>query len=113
MDGSEEYFVRQGETQRIRDVIFNFTDDHIPEAINIAYRNDSLLIKTNRVLTQTVMATQKRDTLYPGSGYHPLKLRSLYSDGVNSFVFGDFNPQGEVRIKSESAKVKGGKHDCT
>ncbi|MEQ1587657.1 MAG: cytochrome c biogenesis protein CcsA [Cyclobacteriaceae bacterium] len=104
--GREEYFVRQGETQRIRDVIFNFTEDQVPEAINIAYRNDSLLIKSNRVLAQTVMATQKRDTLYPGSGYHSLKLRSLYTDGVNSFVFGDFNTQGEVRIESESAKVK-------
>ncbi len=105
--GREEYFVRQGETRRIRDAIFNFSDDLVPEAINLAYRNDSLLIKSNKVLSQTVMATRKRDTLYPGSSYHQLKLRALYSDGVNSFVFGDFNTQGEVRIASEYAKVKG------
>ncbi|MDH4089212.1 MAG: cytochrome c biogenesis protein CcsA [Cyclobacteriaceae bacterium] len=106
MDGREEYFVRQGETYRIRDAIFNFRDEQIPEAINIAYRNDSLLIKTSKVLMQTVMATQKRDTLYPTSGYHPLMLRSLYTDGVSSFVFGDFNAKGAVRIDSEGPKVK-------
>ncbi len=106
MDGREEYFVRQGETHRIRDAIFNFRDEQIPDAVNIAYRNDSLLIKTNKVLTQTVMATQKRDTLDPASGYYPLMLRSLYTDGMSSFVFGDFNAKGAVRIESEGPKVK-------
>ena len=35
-----------------------------------------------------------------------MKLRSLYSDGVNNFVFSDFNKNGKVRIESEDAKVK-------
>lgn len=106
-EGREEYFVPQGEAHRIRNTVFNFSNDPIPDAVEMAYRNDSLLIRSNKVLTQLVMATQKLDTLFPASGYHPLKLRSMYSDGVTSFVFGDFNPQGKVQVKSEDPKVKG------
>lgn len=104
--GREEYFVPFGEARRINNVLFNFSNDQLPEAINIAYRSDSLLINCDKVLTQTVMATQKKDTLYPGSDYHPLVLRSLYSDGVTGFVVGDFNASGNVRIESESSKVR-------
>jgi len=105
-NGREEYYLEKNQTRRIRNVIFNFNDTLIPEAINIQYRNDSLLIKANRALVQTVMATQQTDTLYPNVDFHPLKLRSLYSDGVNSFVFGDFNVRGTVHIESEHPKVK-------
>lgn len=104
--GREEYYVSQGETRRIRNVLFNFKAVSIPEAVNIDFKNDSLLIKTNRVMSQMVMATQQVDTLYPGPNYYPLRLRSMYSDGVNSFVFGDFNKQATVLVKSENAKVK-------
>lgn len=106
MGGRDEYFVRQGETRNIRNVLFNFSDHLLQDAINIAYTHGDLLIMADRVLVQTVMATQKKDTLYPGMNYYPLKLRSLYTDGVNSFVFGDFNLQGNVRITSGSAKIK-------
>jgi cytochrome c-type biogenesis protein CcsB len=106
-EGREEYFVRQGEAHRIRNTIFNFSDDHFPDAIDITYKNDSLFVRSNQPLIQRVMATQKVDTLLPRAGYHPLQLRSLYSDGAASFVFGDFNPQGEVRIRSDNAKVTG------
>lgn len=106
-EGREEYFVRQGEAHRIRNTIFNFSNDQYPDAIDIGYRNDSLFIKTNRPLTQRIMATQQLDTLYPAKGFHHLKLRSLYTDGVTSFVIGDFNRQGKVHIKSEHPKVTG------
>lgn len=112
MDGREEYFIRQGEAHRIGNEIFNFSDDPIPEAIDIKYRNDSLLIRTYKMLSQTVMATQQKDTLYPSSSYHPLKLRALHTDGVMNFVFGDFNERGIVRIESESAKVTGESMTC-
>lgn len=105
MGGREEYFIQQGETRNIHDAVINFNDDLIPDAINIIYRNDSVLLQTNRVMTQTVMATQEKDTLYPASGYYPLRLRALYSDGVNSFVFGDFNPRGRVQIVSGDPKM--------
>ncbi|MFZ1331964.1 MAG: cytochrome c biogenesis protein CcsA, partial [Flavobacteriales bacterium] len=106
MSGREEYFMVLGETKRYRNVLFNFNDQPIADAVNIAFKDKSLFIKADRSLTQRVMATQKLDTLYPQADYHPLILRSLYSDGANSFVFGDFNPNGEVHMESESIKVK-------
>jgi cytochrome c-type biogenesis protein CcsB len=106
MNGRENYFLSQGETKRIRNVIYNFNNDPIPDAINITYQNDSLLLKSNKVLTQTVMATQKKDTIYPSGEFVPLRLRSLYTDGVNNFVFPEFSENAIVKIESENPKVK-------
>ena len=107
MNGREEYFVQQGEKSTIKNVLFNFSSTDLPEAINILSQNDSIFIKSDRVLSQKVMATQQSDTLYPNGGYYPLMLRSMYSDGLNSFVFGDFDKSAVVTLSSESPKVKG------
>ncbi|MFK7904597.1 MAG: cytochrome c biogenesis protein CcsA, partial [Chitinophagales bacterium] len=107
LSGREEYFIHKGESKKNRNVLYNFNEQPIADAINLAYRNDSLLIKANRVLQQTVMATQKKDTIFPSANYNMLMLRSLYSDGVNNFVFGDFHPQASVELISEGQKVKG------
>ncbi|MBP6335173.1 MAG: cytochrome c biogenesis protein CcsA [Bacteroidia bacterium] len=104
--GREEYYLEKNQTRNIKNVIFNFNDTLIASAVNIVHRNDSLFLKTNRTLIQTVMATRKVDTLVPGADYHPLKLRSLYTDGLNSFVFGDFKSGGSVHIESENQKVQ-------
>ena len=106
INGREEYFISKGQTKRIRNVIYNFKKEQIPEAINIKFENDLLLFKTDKVLTQMVMATQKKDTIYPSKNYKPLKLRSLYSDGVNNFVLPEFNKSGTISIESESDKVQ-------
>jgi len=105
-NGREEYFISKGETNRFRNVIYNFKDVPYPGAINITYNNDSLLFKSNKTLTQMVMATQKRDTIYPSDEYKPLLLRSLYSDGTNNFVFSEFHPKASTRIESEDLKVR-------
>lgn len=104
--GREEYFISPGQAKRIRDVVYNFKEGRMPNAINLAYKNNTLLINSDKVLEQTIMATQTKDTLLPGDQYYPLKLRSLYSDGSNRCVFGDFKEQGEIFIESESQKVK-------
>jgi cytochrome c-type biogenesis protein CcsB len=104
--GREEYYIEQDQIRRINNLVFNFSDSIISGAINIAYQNEALLIKSDKVLIQTVMATQTTDTLIPTSDFYPLKLRSLYNDGLNSFVFGDFNSGGTVHIESESRKIK-------
>ncbi len=106
MGGREEYYISTGETRRYHGVLFNFRETVLPEAVNIAYRNDSLLIKADRTLVQTVMATRTTDTLFAQDAYHTLSLRALYADGQNSFVFGDFNRQAIVRLGSEGPKVK-------
>ncbi len=106
MNGREEYLISKGQIKQVGNLTFNFKDTPIQGAINIAYSNDSLLFKTNRVMTQLVMATQKLDTIYPTTNYQELKLRALYSDGVNNIVFPEFNKNGEVEIISENPKVK-------
>jgi len=106
ISGREEYFISEGETKRIRNVIYNFKENEIPEAINIIYKNETLLFKTNKTLSQMVMATQQKDTIYPSNEYKPLMLRSLYSDGVNNFVLPEFNKRGTVSIISENQKVQ-------
>ena len=37
INGREEYFISKGQTKRIRNIIYNFKDNQIPEAINISY----------------------------------------------------------------------------
>ncbi len=105
-NGREEYFISEGQTKRIRNLIYNFKNTLLPDAINIRFRNDSLLFNSNRTLTQMEMVTQRRDTLLPSSTYKPLKLSSLYSDGINSFVLSDFKEKGKIRIESEGSKVR-------
>lgn len=106
MNGREEYFISKGQTKRIRNIIYNFKNTELTGAINIIYSKDSLRFKTNKPLTQMVMATQKKDTIFPTNTYSPLKLRSLYSDGTNNFVFSEFNEKAEIILESESVKVK-------
>ena len=106
MNGREEYFISEGESKRIKNVLYNFNDNEIPNAFNIMFKGDSLSFKTNTTYSQMVMATQTRDTIYPSDHYNDLKLRSLYSNGINSVVFPEFSPNGTVTMESEGAKVK-------
>ena len=105
-NGREEYFLSKGDRKRFGNLLYNFTEVEIPEAINILYKNDSLFFKINKAFTQMVMATQKKDTIYPSSSYKPLMLRSLYSDGRNNFVLPEFNKNSKIIINSEDPKVK-------
>jgi len=88
--GREEYFVKEGESSNINGLNFNFTKDIVPGAFNIISNGDSLFFLSENVFTQMTMATQQLDTIFPSTNPYPLKLRSLYSDGENSFVFGDY-----------------------
>lgn len=106
LNGREEYFISKGQTKRIRNIVYNFKDSQLPEAINIIYANNSLKYTTDRVLTQMTMSTRQKDTVYPSGNYSQLKLHSLYSDGTNNFVFSEFNKKGVVNITSESSKIK-------
>ncbi|MBK5214457.1 MAG: cytochrome c biogenesis protein CcsA [Flavobacteriaceae bacterium] len=105
-NGRQEYYLEKGQTRRIGGLLYNFNDNEIPAAINIKYENSETYFLADRTLTQMVMATQKKDTLNPTDDYKPLLLRSLYSDGVNNFVFSEFNPSAKTFIKSNDPKVK-------
>ena len=105
-NGREEYFLEEGQTKRIHNQVYNFTRQQLPDAINFRYRNDSLMFLAPRTLVQMVMATQTRDTLHANGTFHPLRLRALYTDGSNNFVFADFRPNGKVKIESTDRKVR-------
>jgi cytochrome c-type biogenesis protein CcsB len=103
-NGREEFPVRYGDRANIYGTVFNFGNPEDPEAFNIQYQNNNLTFKTNAVFSQTVMATQQRDTLAPGV-VHPLMLRSLYTNGQESFVIGDFKPKAKTAVISSSDKM--------
>lgn len=104
MNGREEFLVKYLDKVNIYGTVFNFGNPEDPEAFNIKYENKNLSFMAGTPYAQMVMATQTRDTLAPGE-YHPLMLRSLYSNGVESFVFGDFKPSARTEIHSESPKM--------
>ena len=105
-NGREEFPVRYGDRTNIYGTVFNFGNAEDPEAFNIKYENNNLSFKAATAFSQTVMATQQRDSLAPGV-YHTLMLRSLYTNGRESFVFGDFKPKGRVEVVSASEKMTG------
>jgi hypothetical protein len=103
-NGREEYYLTQSDLRNIKGTWFNFGNPERPEAINIYYRNDSLVFKAPEVLTQRVMATQTLDTIYPGP-YQPLLVRSLYSGTNINFVIGDFQSGRHLAMKSSARKM--------
>ncbi|MDX1409792.1 MAG: cytochrome c biogenesis protein ResB, partial [Saprospiraceae bacterium] len=104
-NGREEYYLQQGVPQRFNRTIFNFAESAIPGAVNLAYRNDSLLVRLPAPMTVMQMATQRRDTLQPGVLY-PLLVRSLYSNESINFVISEFNPKATILWSSTDPKMR-------
>ncbi len=102
--GREEYIFKKNDKLQLGATRFNFTDKPDPRAIHFKYRRDTLFLNSPRTLSQLVMATQKRDTLEPNI-YHPLVLRSLYSDGRTNFVIPEFYPSAVTRLQSGDIKL--------
>ena len=103
--GREEIFVNQGDRVNINGVNFNFTPELLPNAFNVVVRNDSLYFATDAPVIQTVMATQKTDTI-PPSDYKPLRLRSMYVLGQSGFVIGEFKASAMMSIVAGDQKMK-------
>lgn len=106
MEGRLEYYVKEGEQITINGLVFNFTNEIIPEAFNISRVGEELYFIADRAYTQMTMATQQLDTILPTGKGIPLKLKSLYSDGQNRFVFGDYFKGGDAKISSEKRKIE-------
>ncbi len=104
MNGREEFMVSYGDKVNIHGTLFNFGNPEDPEAFNIKYENNNLSFLAGSTFSQMVMATQKRDTLAPGVS-HPLMLRSMYSNGEQSFVFGDFKPNARTEVSASAQKM--------
>lgn len=103
-NGREEYFMKYGNRTRIRGTIFNFSSIFSEQSFNIKYEKGELSFNAPTVFTQMIMATQQRDTL-PPDAFHPLMLRSLYSNGVQSFVFGAFLPKARLDLTTNDKKM--------
>ena len=108
MSGRQEYFVEEGTSMPIQGLVFNFTDTYLPGAVNISTSEGAPLIKADFELSQMVMATRVKSNLMPREEPYPLRLRSMYSNGKNNFVFGDFKPKGKVVFESDGIKIKRG-----
>lgn len=106
MNGREEYYLEEGADLRTRTMFFNFKENIVPGAINLKYIDDQLYFLSDRTLTQTVMATQKTDTIVANGKFQLLELRSLYSDGTRNFVIPEFEEQATVSITSTDPKVR-------
>lgn len=104
-NGREEYYLQEGQRSNIRGTIFNFTPQEAPQAFNIRLQEGKPYFTAPTVFVQTQMATQQTDTLAPGM-YHPLRLRSLYSSGNQSFVFAQFTDKARVDIQSSGVKME-------
>lgn len=104
MGGREEYFIQYLDKVNIHGTLFNFGNPADPQAFNIKYEDEGLSFVAGTPFLEMVMASQTRDTLAPGE-YHPLKLRSLYSNGQQNFVFGDFRASARREMQSGKRKI--------
>jgi cytochrome c-type biogenesis protein CcsB len=102
--GREEYFLTEGDFKNLNGTWFNFGNPEQPQAVNIYFRNNTLEFKGPDVLTQMQMATQQRDTVFPDA-YHPLLVKTLYSNEKINFVIGDFSPKATVLLKAGERKI--------
>ena len=105
-NGREEYYIPYGSSRRIRNLTYHFDENYRSGAVNVMIQNGALMIAHDQPLIQMVMATQQVDTLDQPGQYYPLRLRSMYSNGTNQFVFGDYKEKGEIEIQSTDPKVR-------
>jgi len=103
--GREEYFLKDKDYERFNGTWFNFGNPVKPHAVNIYYRNDSLLFSVPSDMNQMVMATQAQDSI-PAHQLRMLRTRALYSNDEINFVVPDFRPSGQVFMKSENRKMR-------
>lgn len=106
INGREEYYISKGEKRTIGKHTFNFSDQIDPNAINLSNHDGDIHIMTPFPLIQTVMATQKTDTIHADSMWHPLILRSLYANEIGGFVFSEYRENALVKMVSEERKMK-------
>ncbi len=106
--GRQEYFLQQGQMQRIQGLVYNFTDTYMPGAVNISLEGDQPMLKADFPLSQMVMATRQQSVLEPREAPYPLRLRSMYSDGTHNFVFGDFRTRARTSLEPGGIKLQRG-----
>jgi hypothetical protein len=103
--GREEFFVSQGERAQIYGLLYNFTGEQTPGAFNLRVGADGQPeCQVFEPYTAMVMATQQKQDITPAQ-WQPLLLRSLYNNGQQSFVFGEYLEKATKKVISEKIKL--------
>ena len=103
--GREDHFLRLGDIRRVGSILFNFNNSKTPGAVNIYFRNDSLLFDAPFAMTSMRMATQAQDSV-AANRTGILMPRTLYSNDKVNFVLADFSPSARVELVSTGAKMR-------
>jgi len=103
--GREEHYLKYGDLIRVGDNWFNFNGDVKDFAINMDWRNDSLVLNTPMPMTQMVMATQSQ-TPIPANQDQMLLPRALYSNDAVHFVLADFREDAVTQMTSTDPKMR-------
>lgn len=103
--GREEYYVQEGEIRELGNLVFNFSNSPIQGAINIRNNGEKIEFQYDEDINRMVMQTQQIDTIAGSEEYQELRLRSLYTNGRNNFVFAEFLPKAKQMIVAENLKM--------
>ena len=111
----QEFYIAEGERRTLFGLNFDFSkaleDSSLvdftdsPADVTLYFSEGELFMKSRSALSEMVMLTQTQSALL-ASKIYPLKLRSLYDNGEKGFVFGDFLPSGELKMKSTGRKLE-------
>ncbi len=111
----QEFYIAEGERRTLFGLNFDFSKSledsssvdftDSPADVTLYFSEGELFMKSRSALSEMVMLTQTQSALL-ASKIYPLKLRSLYDNGEKGFVFGDFLPSGELKMKSTGRKLE-------
>lgn len=104
-NGRSEYYLQEGEQKEYGGVLFNFTKDTVPNALNIYHIDNELFTWSNVPFEQRIMATNTQQSLAADT-LHKLELRSLYSSELGQFVFGEYRESASMIRQSAKQKIE-------
>ncbi len=93
--GRRNYSLKYGDNVYIAGKTVNFSENFVPEAINIKVSDGSLQIFSSDEIVTLSMTTSMTDTLKPET-WHPLETRKLTTIGELRMVLTDFYPNGKI-----------------
>jgi len=99
--GRQSYYLEYGKTHRVGESLVNFSDNFVPDILNIRIENDKLLMKAVDTLQSMAMTGGATETFLPGE-WHPFEQRKLYQAANMSIVLTDFYKNGGVDYRTYS-----------
>ncbi len=103
--GRQEVYLTEGERQTFFGLPFNFTNQNLPDYINILQQNGSLFFQVAAPYTWMEMATQKQNEIAEPDSLSPLHLKSLYTVGKAQFVFAQIMSGRNIGYRSSGIKI--------